>query len=68
MLKISLAAARVNAGLTQRQVAETLGVNVKTVWQWENGVAVPNSKYIDPLCELYKMSYNHINFLGKSSV
>lgn len=37
MKQISLAAARVNAGLTQEQVAEKLGVTRKSVQNWELG-------------------------------
>ncbi len=65
MLKITLKSARVNAGYTQREVAEILGVNRKTVWSWENGKGQPDAKYIDKLCELYKINYNHIKFFTK---
>ena len=37
MLKITLQAARVNAGMTQRQVAQELGVVNKTISNWESG-------------------------------
>ena len=38
MIQISLAAARVNAGLTQEEVAEKLQVSKKTIVNWEKGV------------------------------
>lgn len=38
VLQISLAAARVNAGLTQKYVAKELRVSNKTLANWENGV------------------------------
>lgn len=36
-LKITLKAARVNAGLTQTAFAEALGVSKMTVCEWESG-------------------------------
>ena len=35
--KIKLAAARKNAGLTQSEVAERMGVSKQTIVNWENG-------------------------------
>lgn len=35
--RISLAAARVNAGLTQTDVAEKMRVSKQTIVNWENG-------------------------------
>lgn len=37
MLQISLAAARVNANLTQRDVAKALGISTQTLVNWEAG-------------------------------
>lgn len=37
MPKITLKAARVNAGLTQGQMADRLGVSLRTVVAWETG-------------------------------
>lgn len=68
MLKISLKAARVNAGLSQKYVANTLGISNKTVSSWENGDTFPSAKYINLLCELYNVSYNDIIFLPINSL
>ena len=62
MLKITLAAARVNAGLTQNQVAKELKVSNKTVNNWENGKAIPKADKIDAICELYRVPYDNIIF------
>ena len=35
--KISLASARVNAGMTQENVAKAMGVSKNTIVNWENG-------------------------------
>lgn len=68
MLKISLKAARVNAGLSQKEVATSLKVSNKTVHSWENGDTSPSAKHIDALCELYGVSYNNLNFLPNNSL
>lgn len=63
MPKISLKAARVNANLSQKEVAKALGISNKTIHCWETGITSPQAKHIDALCELYHMSYNDLNFL-----
>ena len=68
MLKISLKAARVNAELSQKEVAKTLKVSNKTVHSWEKGETSPSAKHIDALCELYKVSYDDIIFLPNNSL
>ena len=68
MLKISLKAARVNAGLSQKEVAKALGVSNKTIHCWENGITSPSAKYIDALCDLYRVTYNDLNFLPDDSL
>ena len=68
MLKISLEAARVNAKLSQKEVAEILKVSNKTVCSWENGKTFPSAEMIDKLCKLYGVSYDNINFLPNNSL
>ena len=36
MAKIPIAAARVAKGLTQKDLADKLGVSSQLVWEWEN--------------------------------
>lgn len=67
MLKISLKAARVNVGLSQRDVAKILKISSKTIHSWESGETSPSAKHIDSLCELYQVSYNDLNFLPSNS-
>lgn len=62
-LKITLASARVNAGLTQWQASIKLGVSKRTLSNWERGVTVPSVDKIDAICELYGVSYNNLIFL-----
>ena len=68
MLKISLKAARINAGLSQKDVARALNVSNKTIHSWENGTTFPGADKIDALCELYNVSYDDINFLPTNSL
>ena len=68
MLKITLAAARVNAGFTQKEVADMLDVSNKTLCSWEKGKSFPNPRHIDMLCELYSISYDNIIFLPTNSL
>lgn len=68
MLKITLAAARVNAGFTQKEVADMLDVSNKTICNWENGKSFPTPTQIDILCELYSISYDNIIFLPNNSL
>ena len=62
MPKISLAAARVNAGFTQEQVAKELNVAPSTVRNWESGKTTPSLLNVEKLCNLYSMPYDYIDF------
>ena len=63
MLKITLEAARVNAGYTQKGAAEKLGISNTTLCNWEKGTSFPNAQQIDQICSLYGLSYDNIIFL-----
>ena len=54
MYKVTLEAARVNAGMSQKTVACKLGVNVATISNWENGKTVLDADQFKKLCSLYK--------------
>lgn len=62
MIKITLKAARVNAGLSQKEAANLLGVSNKTLCAWEKGNVMPKANHIDALCDLYEISYDYISF------
>ena len=62
MEKISLAAARVNAGYTQKSAAKELGVSNKTLCSWENGKTFPTQPMIEKICALYRRPYDYIKF------
>ena len=63
MPKMSLAAARINAGLTQKQAATALNISNKTLCQWEKGASVPRVDKINAICVLYGVTYDNIDFL-----
>lgn len=41
---------RAALGVTQREVAETIGVQRNTVAMWESGVTVPSSRAVRDIC------------------
>ena len=59
-LKISLAAARVNAGYTQEKVASKLHVSKKTIVNWEKGNVTPSPIVMMALSDLYDMPIDYI--------
>lgn len=61
---LSLAAARVNANLTQKEFAEKCGVSESTVIAWESGRRFPNLKMLKTIEVVLGVSTNFIR-LGK---
>lgn len=53
--RISIAAVRVNCCLTQRELAERLGVSKTSIANWETGKSTPNINAIRKLSELSKI-------------
>ncbi len=66
-IKITLAAARKNAGFTQAQVAEILHVSNKTIVNWEKGKVETSFATLDTLARLYKIPSNLICVPTKSA-
>lgn len=64
--QISLAAARVNAGLTQEDVAKALKVGKQTIVSWERGNSEPKMSQSRQLSDLYNMPLDYI-FLPRKS-
>ena len=67
-VKISIRAARVNAGYSQKETADRLGVSSKTLGNWENGITFPPADKISLICALYGVSYDNLNFLPSDSL
>ncbi len=59
-MQITLKAARVNAGLTQKQVEKQTGFARSTLTRWENGKGFPRIDDLSTLCELYGVSVDCI--------
>lgn len=59
-LKISLAAARVNAEMTQEDVAKEMHVSKNTVVNWEKGKSEPTISQSRKLSKLYNMPLEYI--------
>lgn len=62
-IKITLAAARVNAGLTQKEAAALANVSKKTLSAYERGERLPKVDLIDTLCKNYGCTFDDIKFL-----
>lgn len=62
-MSITLKAARVNVGLTQKEAAKKLGIALDTLGNYERGKSYPDVLIISKMEKLYGISYNDINFL-----
>lgn len=62
-MKITLRAARVNKGLTQKEMAELVGVNNTTILKWEKGETYPDVINIRKIEEVLGVKYDDIIFL-----
>lgn len=58
--QISLAAARVNAGMTQQDVAGKIHVSKQTIVNWEKGKVVPRIPEIEMLAKIYNIPQDYI--------
>ena len=59
-IKISMAAARVNAELTQKELAAECGVAETTVVNWENGKSHPHIKRLPLLEKAYGIPLDYV--------
>ena len=66
-MAMTLKAARVNRGLTQRQAASLIGCSVDTIFNWENGKSYPDVPQLKKLEAVYKVSYSDLIFLVPNS-
>lgn len=60
MVKITLASARENAGLSIEKVAEIMHKSKNTITNWENGKTSLKVHDFVELCNLYKISNDYI--------
>lgn len=60
--KVTLKAARVNCGLTQKETAQKLGLSVDTLSKYERGLSFPDVPVIKHIEEIYNVPYSGIIF------
>lgn len=60
IFKISMAAARVNKGLTQKQLAKECKVSESTVVSWEAGKTCPHIKKLPLLERAYGIPLDYV--------
>ena len=65
-LQITLAAARVNAGMTQDEAAKALGIDRTTLIKWENGKVIPRTIQLIALANIYNIPIDNI-FVPKAT-
>lgn len=65
-MQISLAAARVNANMTQKEAAKLMNVSNNTIVAWEKGKSEPSVSQARELSRIYNMPYDLI-FLPDTS-
>lgn len=61
-MQLSIKAARVNANLTQQELAEAVGVTTQTINSWENGRREPKVSQAKVLCETLGVRMDDIFF------
>ena len=64
--RISLAAARVNANMTQEEVAKAMQVSKNTIISWEKYKTEPTVTQSIRLCELYNIPSQYVDMVGPS--
>ncbi|WP_286209329.1 helix-turn-helix transcriptional regulator [Dubosiella newyorkensis] len=62
-LKMTLKAARVNRGLSQKEASSLLGISEDTLSNYERGKSYPDVILLKKIEELYQVSYNSLIFL-----
>lgn len=62
MPKVTLKAARINAGLKQEEAAEKLGISAVTLSRYERFIAYPDVSIIKKIEDLYGIPYAQLQF------
>lgn len=66
--KITLPAARKNAGITQKELAKLCNVSETTVIKWEKGRSEPTVSQAKKIGEIVGIHYDDIIFLPNDTV
>lgn len=62
MPQVTLKAARINMGYTQKVAADLIGISVSTLKNWESGKTSPTQPNLEKISEIYKLPYDCIRF------
>lgn len=65
-INISLASARVNSGMNQKEMADFLGVDISVLIKWEEGKTEPNVNQLRKISEVSKIPIDFIYVQRKS--
>lgn len=60
-IRITLAAARVNAHMTQEEAAKGLKISKRTILNWEKGVVLPSMADMKALADMYNFPVDNIS-------
>lgn len=60
--KITIKAARVNAGLTQQEVADLINVGRTSVINWEMGHTSPSVEKAEAFCKACNVPFDRVTF------
>lgn len=61
-MKLTLKAARINAGYTQKNAAKILKISEDCLYNYESGRSYPNALTIHNMLSLYKIDFDDIIF------
>ena len=62
-MKVTIEAARVNAGLTQEEAAKRAKISKKTLSDYEQGKQFPRVDLLNDLCRIYDCTMDDIKIL-----
>lgn len=62
-MKLTLKAARVNKGLTQKDAAKLMGVSRNVISNWERQISFPDVLQVKRIEEVYGLQFQEIIFL-----
>ena len=66
-MKLTLKAARVNKGLTQKDAAKLMGVSRNVISNWERQISFPDVLQVNRIEEVYGLKFQEIIFLPSES-
>lgn len=66
-MKLTLKAARVNKGLTQKNAAKLMGVSRNVISNWERQISFPDVLQVKRIEEVYGLQFQEIIFLPSES-